>query len=80
MQNFIFDFDGTLADSGKTAVLATQAAFRDFNLKEPTAATVQYYMGSQLKFHLKKWQIEIFQTKALPSCWILFAATIKIWK
>ncbi|KRL98819.1 HAD family hydrolase [Liquorilactobacillus satsumensis] len=54
MQNFIFDFDGTLADSGKTAVLATQAAFRDFNLKEPTAATVQYYMGIPIEVSFKK--------------------------
>lgn len=45
MQNFLFDFDGTIADSGDAAALATQACFRDFGLKIPLAETVRYYMG-----------------------------------
>ena len=45
MQNFLFDFDGTIADSGDAATLATQACFKDFDLEVPTAETVRYYMG-----------------------------------
>ena len=44
MQNFLFDFDGTIADSGDAATLATQACFKDFDLEVPTAETVRYYM------------------------------------
>lgn len=45
MQNFLFDFDGTIADSGDAAARATQACFKDFNLEVPSAETVRYYMG-----------------------------------
>ena len=45
MQNFLFDFDGTIADSGDAAALATQACFEDFDLEVPSAETVRYYMG-----------------------------------
>lgn len=45
MQNFLFDFDGTIADSGDAAALATQACFKDFDLEVPSAETVRYYMG-----------------------------------
>ena len=44
MQNFLFDFDGTIADSGDAAALATQACFKDFDLEVPTAETVRYYI------------------------------------
>ena len=42
MQNFLFDFDGTIADSGDAATLATQACFKDFGLEVPSAETVRY--------------------------------------
>lgn len=45
MQNFLFDFDGTIADSGDAATLATQACFKDFGLEVPSAEAVRYYMG-----------------------------------
>ncbi|KRL01108.1 HAD family hydrolase [Liquorilactobacillus capillatus] len=54
MENYIFDFDGTLANSGKTAVLATQAAFRDFEMSLPTTSTVKYYMGVPIEVSFKK--------------------------
>lgn len=41
----MFDFDGTLADSGKTAVLATQKTFADFGLVEPSSDQIRGYMG-----------------------------------
>lgn len=45
MENFLFDFDGTIADSGDAATLATQACFKDFDLEIPTNDQVRYYMG-----------------------------------
>lgn len=45
MENYLFDFDGTLADSGDAAVLATQECFKDFELEVPTKEEVRYYMG-----------------------------------
>ncbi|WP_413627915.1 HAD family hydrolase [Fructilactobacillus vespulae] len=54
MQNYIFDFDGTLADSGETGVVATQKAFADLGLPEPTAADISYYMGIPIEVSFKK--------------------------
>lgn len=45
MENYMFDFDGTLADSGETAVLATQATFKDFGLPLPSSDQIRGYMG-----------------------------------
>ena len=36
MRAIIFDFDGTLADSGECGLLATQSAFKECNLAIPT--------------------------------------------
>ncbi|WP_283613557.1 HAD family hydrolase [Ligilactobacillus aviarius] len=54
MQNFLFDFDGTIADSGDAATLATQACFKDFDLEVPTAETVRYYMGVPIETFIPK--------------------------
>lgn len=45
MKAIIFDFDGTLADSGECGLLATQKAFEECNLPIPTKEIVDYYMG-----------------------------------
>lgn len=45
MENYLFDFDGTLADSGKTAVIATQNAFLDLGLLAPPKEAILGYMG-----------------------------------
>lgn len=54
MQTYIFDFDGTLADSGKTGILATQDAFKDFSLPIPDYKTVNYYMAIPIEVSFKK--------------------------
>lgn len=54
MKNFIFDFDGTLADSGKTGVLATQTAFKKFCLDIPSEETINYFMGVPIEVSFKK--------------------------
>ncbi|MBS9338077.1 HAD-IA family hydrolase [Fructobacillus sp. M2-14] len=54
MQNFIFDFDGTLANSGKTGVLATQAAFKEEGYAAPSEEDINYYMGIPIEVSFKK--------------------------
>ncbi|SOC42619.1 HAD family hydrolase [Ureibacillus acetophenoni] len=53
MKAIIFDFDGTLADSGECGLLATQKAFEECNLPIPTKEIVDYYMGIPIEqsFH-----------------------------
>lgn len=45
MKAIIFDFDGTLADSGDCGFLATQKAFEELNLPVPSRQQIDYYMG-----------------------------------
>lgn len=45
MKTVIFDFDGTLADSGECAFLAIQFAFKESRLSIPTKDEINYYMG-----------------------------------
>ena len=40
LENYLFDFDGTIADSGETGIIAVQKAFVDYGLKKPTAESV----------------------------------------
>ncbi|KPN83345.1 Phosphoglycolate phosphatase [Apilactobacillus kunkeei] len=54
MNNFIFDFDGTLANSGKTGELATKSAFHEFELQEPSSEEISYYMGIPIEVSFKK--------------------------
>lgn len=53
MKNYIFDFDGTLANSGKTAVYATQAAFEQFGLSIPDESLIEHYMGIPIEVSFK---------------------------
>ena len=54
MDAYIFDFDGTLANSGSTGILATQAAFQQFNLSIPSNETINYYTGIPIEKSFKK--------------------------
>lgn len=51
--HYIFDFDGTLADSETCSILATQAAFKACRLPEPSAADIAYYMGIPIEQSFK---------------------------
>lgn len=44
-ENYIFDFDGTLADTKKCGEVATQSAFKACGLTEPSAQNITHYMG-----------------------------------
>ncbi|MFU0769354.1 HAD family hydrolase [Staphylococcus pasteuri] len=43
--NYIFDFDGTLADSKQCSIEATKEAFAQFGLTEPSDSEIIHYMG-----------------------------------
>lgn len=53
MKAIIFDFDGTLADSGECGLLATQKAFKECDLAIPRKEQIDYYMGIPIEqsFH-----------------------------
>jgi len=54
MKNYIFDFDGTLADSKDCAVKSTQDAFRTAQLPIPSIEAIEYYMGIPIESSFKK--------------------------
>lgn len=43
-ENYIFDFDGTLADTKKCGEIATQRAFKTCGLSEPSSKDITHYM------------------------------------
>ena len=63
MKNYIFDFDGTLADSGSTAILATQSAFKEFGLIIPSEQVIEHYMGIPIEISFRKMANKDFTTK-----------------
>lgn len=54
MDAYIFDFDGTLANSGSTGILATKSAFQEFGLKLPSDDVINYYTGIPIEESFKK--------------------------
>lgn len=71
MKAIIFDFDGTLADSGECGILATQKAFKECNLPIPPKDIVNYYMGIPIEqsFHeMTKHTLDDHQFNELLHC------------
>ncbi|MHA8138205.1 HAD family hydrolase [Lactobacillaceae bacterium Scapto_B20] len=54
MQNYIFDFDLTLIDSGKVNVLSTQSAFAKMGWPKPAPETISYYTGIPIESSFPK--------------------------
>lgn len=54
VNTFIFDFDGTLADSSNCSVMSTQRAFEKIGLKIPLAKEIEGYMGIPIEVSFKK--------------------------
>lgn len=54
MKYYIFDFDGTLADSKWCSIIATQEAFQEFGLEIPSAEQIEYFMGIPIEVSFKK--------------------------
>lgn len=76
MENYMFDFDGTLADSGETAVLATQATFKDFGLSLPSSDQIRGYMGIPIEKSFPLMGLRLICPQCLPA----FGSIIRRWK
>ena len=64
MENYIFDFDGTLADSKLCGVIATQAAFKEFGLTIPSTEQIEHYMGIPIEESFKKMTNYVFEDES----------------
>jgi phosphoglycolate phosphatase len=51
---YIFDFDGTLADSKHCSVVATQEAFKTLGLTIPKESIIEEYMGIPIETSFRK--------------------------
>ncbi|GIN97462.1 phosphatase [Siminovitchia terrae] len=54
MDTFIFDFDGTLADSKQCSLLATKSAFQAMGLTLPAQEVIEFYMGIPIETSFKE--------------------------
>ncbi|RLL48455.1 HAD family hydrolase [Oceanobacillus piezotolerans] len=60
MKNYIFDFDGTLADSKLCSVIATQSAFKEFGLNVPSTEQIEHFMGIPIEVSFKEMTDYVF--------------------
>ena len=54
MKSYIFDFDGTIADSKQCSILATKEAFQILELEIPSIEDIEYYMGIPIEQSFKQ--------------------------
>lgn len=54
MENYFFDFDGTLADSGDAAAIAIQKSFKKEGYPVPNRDEIDYYMGIPIEISFPK--------------------------
>lgn len=59
INNYIFDFDGTIADSSQCGILATQAAFEQGGYPVPCEERIHYFTGIPIEQSFK----EMLQTR-----------------
>ena len=55
ISHIAFDFDGTLADSGRCALMATEQVFHKFQLPVPTEEQITASMGIPIEQSFKEW-------------------------
>jgi len=72
MQNFLFDFDSTLADTRDVAVIATQRAFESQGLSLPERDIVVSYMGVPIEVSFAKMAKESLSPAALTDLYTAF--------
>lgn len=74
---FIFDFDGTLADSHECSLLATRKAYFDLDLTVPSDDTIIYYMGIPIEKSFQAMAIEPLNDTDLDELITLFRILYK---
>lgn len=72
MQNYIFDFDGTLADSKQCSVIATQEAFKQFGLDIPSPEQIEHFMGIPIEVSFKEMANQEITEEAFESLLQMF--------
>ncbi|MFJ8236173.1 HAD family hydrolase [Ureibacillus sp. NPDC094379] len=77
MKNYIFDFDGTLADSKECSILATQHAFVQMNLAKPEQQIIEYYMGIPIEQSFKKMAGRELDEESFEQLLTVFRASYK---
>ncbi|MCM3477870.1 HAD family hydrolase [Caldifermentibacillus hisashii] len=77
MRNYIFDFDGTLADSKKCSVLATQEAFKEFGLDVPSSEQIEHFMGIPIEVSFKEMTDYKFTEESFESLLQIFREKYK---
>lgn len=60
MKNYIFDFDGTLADSKLCSVVATKGAFEEFGLNIPSTEQIEHFMGIPIEISFREMTDHVF--------------------
>lgn len=75
--NYIFDFDGTLADSEQCSILATQKAFEQCNLQIPDEAQIKYYMGIPIEKSFVEMASRTLSVEEFDELLIVFRAAYK---
>ena len=65
--NYIFDFDGTLADSKQCSVLATQSAFKACGLTIPSEEQIAHYMGIPIEQSFHEMASTVLSEEALTA-------------
>lgn len=75
--NYIFDFDGTLADSKLCSILATQAAFKACNLNSPSEDQITHYMGIPIEQSFKEMANSLLTDEAFELLLISFRSFYK---
>ena len=81
MDGYIFDFDGTLANSGSTGILATKAAFQQFNLSIPSEERINYYTGIPIEKSFKKMAADhIFKEEEFEALLSAFREYYKVYE
>ena len=78
MENYIFDFDGTLADSKLCGVIATQAAFKEFGLNIPSTEQIEHYMGIPIEESFKKMTNYVFEDESFNVLLQIFRKHYKV--
>lgn len=75
--HYIFDFDGTLADSQQCSILATQAAFKASGYAIPTEEQITHFMGIPIEQSFQEMTTTALSTEDLQTLITSFRAYYK---
>lgn len=74
---YVFDFDGTLADSRECSVVSTQEAFKKMGLSIPDAKDIESYMGIPIEVSFKEMSQNSLSAEKLDQLFYCFREIYK---